>query len=205
LSLSHCTWGVQAPVCSITVASVNPFTLVVVRVLWGSLKQKIEASRLRSLMGVLSMPNISREELPLSKAAEYLLDEARMVLPGIQALFGFQLIAVFNTGFAEKLSLGEQRLHLLAIALVAVAVALVMTPAAYHRLTGPREVTDKFIRISTRLLLFSMWPLAASICIEFYLIGRVILNSNQVVLFAILLFALFILLWLVLPLVYRNA
>src|SRR6266481_2681346 len=55
------------------------------------------------------------EKLPLSKAAEYLLDECRMVLPGIQALFGFQLIAVFNARFEEKLSFSELRLHLLAI------------------------------------------------------------------------------------------
>ena len=61
-----------------------------------------------------------------------------MVLPGVQALFGFQLIAVFNTGFAEKLSHGEQRVHLLALALVAMAGALIMTPAAYHRQTSPR-------------------------------------------------------------------
>ena len=50
-----------------------------------------------------------REELSLSKAAEYLLEECRMVLPGIQALFGFQLVAVFNQSFGEKLSSGEQR------------------------------------------------------------------------------------------------
>lgn len=37
-----------------------------------------------------------QEELPLSQAAQHLLEECRMVLPGIQALFGFQLIAVFN-------------------------------------------------------------------------------------------------------------
>jgi len=37
-----------------------------------------------------------KEELPLRLAAEYLIEECRMVLPGIQALFGFQLIAVFN-------------------------------------------------------------------------------------------------------------
>jgi Family of unknown function (DUF6328) len=55
------------------------------------------------------------EELPLSRAAEYLLEECRMVLPGIQALFGFQLIAVFNQGFGEKLTIGEERLHLVAI------------------------------------------------------------------------------------------
>jgi hypothetical protein len=30
-----------------------------------------------------------REKLPLSKAVEYVLDECRMVLPGIQALLGF--------------------------------------------------------------------------------------------------------------------
>jgi hypothetical protein len=45
---------------------------------------------------------VESEELPLSKAAEYVLDECRMVLPGIQALFGFQLIAVFSPGFREE-------------------------------------------------------------------------------------------------------
>ena len=50
----------------------------------------------------------------LEDAAQLVIDECRTVLPGIQALFGFQLIAVFNTGFASKLSAAEQRtlLHL---------------------------------------------------------------------------------------------
>ena len=125
-----------------------------------------------------------REELPLSKAVQYLLEECRMVLPGIQALFGFQLIAVFNPSFAQKLSPAEQRLHLLAIALVAVAVALIMTPAAYHRQTGPREVSETFVHLSSRLLLWSMLPLAASICVDFYLLGRVVLDSVWVSLLA---------------------
>ncbi len=30
-----------------------------------------------------------------------------MVLPGIQALFGFQLMVVFNPGFREHLTLSE--------------------------------------------------------------------------------------------------
>src|SRR5204863_6883528 len=100
------------------------------------------------------MPTPSRpgqekhEELPLSKAAEYLLDECRMVLPGIQALFGFQMMAVFNQGFDDKLTQGEQCLHLVAIGLTMEAIALIMTPAAYHRQQGGRIVTDDFIRIS---------------------------------------------------------
>ncbi len=140
-----------------------------------------------------------REELPLSKAAEYLLEECRMVLPGIQALFGFQLIAVFNQSFGEKLSPFEQRLHLGAIALIVVAVAIIMTPAALHRASGPQEVTATFVRISTRLLVWSMLPLALGICTDFYLVGRIVLGSSLIIILAALLFSLFLLLWFVLP------
>src|SRR5438874_8821518 len=85
--------------------------------------------------------NEDREDLPLSKAAEYLLDECRMVLPGIQALFGFQLIAVFSAEFEQKLGHAEQVAHLGAIGLVAIAVAMIMTPAALHREAGAGQVT----------------------------------------------------------------
>ncbi len=122
-----------------------------------------------------------------------------MVLPGIQALFGFQLIAVFNSAFDEKLSGAERCLHFGAIALTAVAIALIMTPAAYHRQTGPENVTETFVRISTRLMLWSMLPLAVSICVDFYLIGRVILESHLAALIAAGLAALFAMLWIVLP------
>jgi len=39
---------------------------------------------------------MAREVLSLKDAVQQLLDEARMVLPGIQTLLGFQLIACFN-------------------------------------------------------------------------------------------------------------
>src|SRR5262245_59041588 len=100
------------------------------------------------------------EKVSLDSAAAHILEECRMVLPGIQALFGFQLIAVFNEGFAEKLSGAEQYVHLGAIILIVVAVALVMAPAALHRFTSQREVSERFIWLSSRLLLLSMLPLA---------------------------------------------
>jgi hypothetical protein len=140
-----------------------------------------------------------REELPLSKSAEYLLEECRMVLPGIQALFGFQLIAVFNQSFVEKLNPFEQRLHLAAIALIVLAVAIIMTPAALHRAIGPQEVTARFIQVSTQLLVWSMVPLALGICTDFYLVGRIILQSSLIIILAVLMFSLFLLLWFVLP------
>jgi hypothetical protein len=146
------------------------------------------------------MPQEGREELPLSKAAEFLLDECRMVLPGIQALFGFQLIAVFNSGFSEKLTPFEQRIHLLAIVLVAIAVALIMTPAALHRASGATAVHETVLRLSSRLLRCSMAPLAISISLEFYLIARIITESQLVPVIAGALFTIFVFLWYVLPL-----
>lgn len=141
-----------------------------------------------------------REELPLSKAALYLLEECRMVLPGIQALFGFQLIAVFSNTFSQTLSVLEQQMHLAALGLVAVAAALVMTPASIHRHIGPREVTDRFITISTRLLVVAMYPLAIGISTDFYLIARIILQSTEIALIlAFLLFVTCSLLWFILP------
>src|SRR3954471_7393981 len=139
-----------------------------------------------------------RQELKLSEAAQTLLDECRMVLPGIQALFGFQLIAVFNDRFANDLDRSDQILHLLAISLVAIAVALVMTPAAFHRSHGSREVTDTFIHVCSLLLLASMVPLAAGLSLDFHLIAKLILGDEGfaiacgVVLFGLLLGAWFV-------------
>jgi hypothetical protein len=142
----------------------------------------------------------AREALSLPQAATHLLNEARMVLPGIQALFGFQLIAVFNQSFAQKLSHGEQILHLAATTLVAVAVALVMTPAAVHRQLEPRSVSERFVLLSSRLLLWSMIPLALGVASDLYLIARVILGATvPAALIALSIFVIYILLWFAWP------
>jgi len=49
-------------------------------------------------------PRSNSEPESLKDQATHILDEARTVLPGIQALFGFQLIAVFSDRFATGLS-----------------------------------------------------------------------------------------------------
>ena len=109
--------------------------------------------------------------------------------PGIQALFGFQLTAVFNEGFSTKLSEGQQHIHFVSILLTVIAVALVMAPAALHRQIDPLSVSQRFIQQATTLLLLSMLPLAMSICLEIYLIGEIITKSARVgLLSALLLF-----------------
>lgn len=139
------------------------------------------------------------EELSPSKASQFLLEECRTVIPGIQALFGFQLIAVINSGFGQKLTSAQQRLHLAATGLLAIAIALIMAPAAFHRQTSPRRATDEFIRVSTRLLLWSMVPLTVGLTLDFYVIASIVLESAGAVAIATGVGGVFVLLWFVLP------
>jgi hypothetical protein len=142
----------------------------------------------------------AKEPIKLDAAAAHLLEECRMVLPGIQALFGFQLIAVFNEGFSQKLPEGGQVLHYAAVVLVALAIALVMTPAALHRQTSQREVSERFIWISSGLVLGSMFPLAIGLCLEVYLVGVVVLKGHAIgAAAAAALFLVFMILWVWLP------
>jgi len=146
-----------------------------------------------------------REELSLNDAASHVLEECRTVVPGMQALFGFQLIAVFSSAFSEQLSSMERMLHLIAIVLVTIAIALVMTPAALHNQTEPLAVSSRFIRISSRLLMASMAPLALGLCLDIYLVARVIVGTRGVAAtVAASLLGVFIVLWLLLPRVSRT-
>ena len=140
----------------------------------------------------------------LSDSVTHMLEECRMVLPGIQALFGFQLVAVFNSTFWTRLDRVEQVIHYVALAFVACSVALVMTPAAYHRQAEPMSVSKRFLTISTRLLYWSMYPLMSAILLDFYLIGSLILDNRLLsVLVAVAVGGVFLVLWVLLPRVRR--
>jgi hypothetical protein len=142
----------------------------------------------------------AREAEALSKAVDHLLEECRMVLPGIQALFGFQLIAVFNQTFWQRFTDGQRVLHLASISVIAIAIALVMTPAYYHRQTRHESISHGFVRLASRLLLWSMLPLLTGLCLDFYLIASLILPNNLLsITITILLGAAFFVLWFVLP------
>jgi hypothetical protein len=113
----------------------------------------------------------------LEEEATHATDEARMVLPGVQAVLGFQLVAVFNQRF-ELFSPAEQVVHLTAFLLVALGMGLLMTPAAYHRQVGRGSVSRRFVDLASRLLTIAMLPLIAGLCLDTYLIARLILADR---------------------------
>lgn len=100
-----------------------------------------------------------------------------MVLPGVQALLGFQLIAVFNQRFETLLTPSERILHLVSFLCVALAIGLLMTPAAYHRQVCPDALSQRFADLSSRLITIALAPLAVAIGIDAYIVGRIILGD----------------------------
>ena len=127
-----------------------------------------------------------------------------MVLPGIQTLFGFQLIAGFNQGFG-KLAAGEQSLHYVSLVLVALAIAVIMTPAAYHRIVEQGSVSQFFVSLISWLIAAAMVPLAIALSLEVYLVGMVIFGERGLsAIVAGVLLAIFGALWFAFPFAMRQ-
>jgi hypothetical protein len=140
------------------------------------------------------------EEIKLGAAASHIIEECRMVLPGIQALFGFQLIAVFNQGFGEKLSHGNQLVHIGALVLTVLATVLVMTPAALQRHAEPREVSERFVWLASNLLLAAMYPLAVAVALDVYVVAGIVTRSDTVGgVLALVLLVVFLVFWTLIP------
>ena len=140
------------------------------------------------------------KEISLEQSVSFALEEARTIIPGIQALFGFQLIAVFNERFADDLSRLEQLLHLAALLLTAGACALLMAPAAFHRRAQPRKVSAHLLGIITSFVRASLSLLMAGISLDVYVIARLVTDRTGLsAAIALALFALFALMWFVFP------
>ena len=100
-----------------------------------------------------------------------------VVLPGVQAVLGFQLVAVFDQRFQE-FSPAEQLVRLVAFLPVALAMGLMVTLAVYHRQVERGRVSRRFVNLSSTLLAFAMLPLIAGVCLDTYLIARLILDGK---------------------------
>lgn len=112
----------------------------------------------------------------LKDKIEQALTEARVVLPGAQALLGFQFASMLVEGF-DKLPASSRYVHLASLALMALAVVLLMAPAAYHRIVEEGHDTEHFHRVASRFLIAAMIPLALGICGDLFVVARKVTES----------------------------
>ena len=101
----------------------------------------------------------------LKSKIEQMLTEARVIIPGAQALLGFQLIAVLTKAFSE-LPPFFRYIHCAALSAVALSVILLMTPAALHRIGFRGEDSPTFFRIGSRFVVAGSVPLAVGIAAD---------------------------------------
>lgn len=138
-----------------------------------------EASEVASGSANPAPAEFERERTKLSDKIDHVLAEARVVLPGAQALLGFQFIAVLTSGF-EKLPALSQYVHLASLALIALTVILLMTPSAYHRIVERGEESEHFHRFATRMVVAALVPLALGLSGEVYVVVQRVTGSQLV-------------------------
>jgi hypothetical protein len=105
------------------------------------------------------------------------LTEARVVLPGVQALLGFQFAAMLMDGFA-KLPRMLQYVHLASLALIAASIVFLISPAAFHRIVEGGEDSERMHRFSSAMVVTAMVPLALGISGDFYVVASKVLRSE---------------------------
>jgi hypothetical protein len=145
------------------------------------------------------------EEQPtsLQTKIDQLLTEARLILPGAQALLGFQLTVTLTRAF-EQLPESSRLLHAAALCCVALCVILLMTPAALHRIGFAGEDSSLFYRMGSWFVIGAPIPLALGITADLYVATTKATESPRLAMAsASFIFAVLALLWYAVPISLR--
>jgi uncharacterized protein DUF6328 len=149
--------------------------------------------------------NDTRRSTSLHDRIDYVLTEARVMLPGAQALLGFQLLVPLTSSF-EMLPGAARTVHFAALVLVAMTVVLLIAPAAIHRIAFEGTDDPRFLELASRFVTAALVPLALGVASELYVAGvRVLPGSPLVAWMAAGAGCVLIGLWYALPLGLRAA
>jgi hypothetical protein len=146
--------------------------------------------------------NDHRDEIaptPLHTKIEQMLTEARVILPGAQALLGFQLAIIITRAF-DDLPASAKLTHVVSLGFTAVTTILLMTPAAYHRIAYAGEDSEDVYRCGSIMVTAATLPLALGLgCDVYVVIAKIAESALAGALVATLATAGFIALWHVWP------
>jgi hypothetical protein len=92
-----------------------------------------------------------------------------VILPGAQALLGFQLAVVLTRAF-DLLPAWSKALHALALGLIALCTILLMAPAAYHRVVYAGEAAAELHQLGSKFILVATMALALALAADVYVV-----------------------------------
>jgi hypothetical protein len=112
-----------------------------------------------------------------------LMTETRIVLPGVQALLGFQFAAYLTEAFA-KLPADARAAHDISLVFLLASMVLLMTPAAFHRLAEDGRETDRLCRLSVTMIVLALGALALGLTADVYVATMVVTRDSTAALAA---------------------
>jgi hypothetical protein len=132
-----------------------------------------------------------------------LLNELRVVLPGVQALFAFLLIVPFNERFATVTG-RERAVYVVALLASALACVLFITAPAFHRMRFRRHDKAQLLRIGNRCAIAGMATLAVAMVAAVFLVTEVLLGDRWAALLTAGIGVPIVVLWWVVPAVFGR-
>jgi hypothetical protein len=128
-----------------------------------------------------------------------LLQELRVILPGVQVLLAFLLTAPFQQRFAS-LPGSLRNAFFAAIVCATLATAFLIAPSVHHRMRWRAGDKERLVRIGNQMAIVGTVFLAAAIVLALYVVTNVLFTTNLAALTAIAGLVLFAGLWYVVPL-----
>ena len=132
-----------------------------------------------------------------------LLNELRVILPGVQVLFAFLLMVPFTQRFPDLDDL-ETGVFFMTLLCTAVATALLIAPSAHHRLLWRRGVREQRLVVGNVLTIAGLIFLLPAIVGVVFVITAFLFGLTVAVIVTGLLALFFALLWFIFPLRYRE-
>jgi len=142
-----------------------------------------------------------RNERRARELAE-LLQELRVMLPGVQVLFAFLLTVPFSARFGDVTPV-QQVVFFGTLLCTALSAGLLLAPSAHHRLLWRRQAREHRLRVANRLAIAGMVLLVVAMVGVMFVITDVLFGSVAAAVATAAVSGFFLYVWFFMPIRYR--
>ncbi|MFL5992451.1 MAG: DUF6328 family protein [Rubrobacteraceae bacterium] len=132
-----------------------------------------------------------------------LLQELRIVIPGVQVLFAFLLTVPFSQGFMKLDSL-QRGVFFATLLCTAAATALLIAPSSHHRLLFRQGVREQRVKMGNVLAILGLVFLVPAMVGVLFVITDLMFGMVAAIVATAVVALGFVLLWFVLPYFYPD-
>jgi hypothetical protein len=132
-----------------------------------------------------------------------LLQELRVVLPGVQVLFAFLLTVPFTARFAD-ITDTQRGVYVVVLLSTALATVLLMAPTALHRLRFRQHRKQQIVNLSHRFVICGGGVLGVAVSAAVFLVMDVVYGRAAGLTAGLATLAVIVVMWVIVPLSGRR-